>query len=95
MTITKSDITRSVARNTKLNKSFATAIVDSFFEQIKCTLEQGEHVKISGFGTFSVHNKNPRPGRNPKTGVEVEISSRNVVTFKMGNGLRDSMKVME
>ena len=54
-------------------------------ERLKETLEKGEAVKIFGFGNFSVHEKTPRPGRNPRTGEEVTISQRRVVTFKMSN----------
>jgi integration host factor subunit alpha len=62
--------------------------VDAFFEAIKSALEGGENVKLSGFGNFQLREKNQRPGRNPKTGEEIPISARRVVTFRPGQKLR-------
>jgi integration host factor subunit alpha len=62
--------------------------VDAFFEAIKTALEGGENVKLSGFGNFQLREKNQRPGRNPKTGEEIPISARRVVTFRPGQKLR-------
>jgi integration host factor subunit alpha len=62
--------------------------VDLFFEEIRGRLEAGEEVKLSGFGNFELRSKNQRPGRNPKTGEEIPISARRVVTFRPGQKLR-------
>jgi len=59
-----------------------------FFEEIRFSLEQGQQVKLSGFGNFDLRNKNQRPGRNPKTGQEIPISARRVVTFRPGQKLK-------
>lgn len=71
-----------------LNKREAKEMVDLFFEEIRACLERGEQVKLSGFGNFDLRNKNERPGRNPKTGEEIPISARRVVTFRPGQKLR-------
>lgn len=71
-----------------LNKREAKDLVDLFFETIRQALEQGEQVKLSGFGNFELRDKGERPGRNPKTGEEIPISARRVVTFRPGQNLR-------
>jgi len=71
-----------------LNKREAKEFVDAWFEAIREALESGDHVKLSGFGNFQLRDKNQRPGRNPKTGEEIPISARRVVTFKPGQKLR-------
>ena len=71
-----------------MNKSESKLIVEGFFNEIKEALSSGEEVKISGFGNFELIDKEERPGRNPKTGEEVTISSRRVVTFRSGRKLR-------
>lgn len=71
-----------------LNKREAKEIVESFFEEIRQSLENNESVKLSGFGNFELRDKTPRPGRNPKTGEEIPISARRVVTFRPGQKLR-------
>lgn len=71
-----------------LNKREAKEMVDMFFEEVRCALEKGDQVKLSGFGNFDLRVKNERPGRNPKTGEEIPISARRVVTFKPGQKLR-------
>ena len=63
-------------------------IVETFFEEIKKSLERNEPVKLSGFGIFELRDKRERPGRNPKTGEEAPISARRVVTFRPGQKLR-------
>ncbi len=72
----------------KLSRSDAKDLVDEFFINIKLTLESGDSVKLSGFGNFILRDKPERPGRNPKTGEEVPISARRVVTFKPGLKLK-------
>jgi integration host factor subunit alpha len=59
-----------------------------FFEEIRKALESGEQVKLSGFGNFDLRDKNERPGRNPKTGEDIPISARRVVTFRPGQKLK-------
>lgn len=75
-----------------LNKREAKEFVDLFFEEIKSSLENNEPVKISGFGNFELRDKRQRPGRNPKTGEEVPISARRVVTFRPGQKLRERVE---
>ncbi len=75
-----------------LNKREAKELVDLFFEEIRTSLESGEPVKISGFGNFELRDKRQRPGRNPKTGEEVPISARRVVTFRPGQKLRERVE---
>ena len=66
----------------------ARELVDLFFEEVRTALSQGEQVKLSGFGNFDLRDKNQRPGRNPKTGEEIPISARRVVTFRPGQKLK-------
>jgi len=67
-------------------------MVENLFQTIKETLSKGESIKISGFGTFVVRNKGSRRGRNPKTGVEIEIQPRRVVTFKPSVQFKDQVE---
>ena len=94
MTLTKSDIVKQLNDEIGLNKREAKELVDSFFDNIKETLSQGHEVKLSGFGNFQLKNKSSRPGRNPRTGEDVEITARRVVTFKSGQRLKESMKTL-
>ena len=71
-----------------LNKRESKEIVECFFEEIRSALENNEQVKLSGFGNFDLRDKNTRPGRNPKTGEEIPIEARRVVTFKPGQKLK-------
>lgn len=71
-----------------INKGDAKEIVEAFFEEIRSALENGEEVKISGFGNFQLRDKPQRPGRNPKTGEEVAITARRVVTFHASQKLK-------
>lgn len=91
MSLTKAELANSLCDTLGLSKSEAKDLVDNFFEQICLALEQGETVKLSGFGNFELKDKNARPGRNPKTGEEVTISPRRVVTFKQGQKLKAIM----
>jgi integration host factor subunit alpha len=67
--------------------------VEQFFEEIRICLENNEQVKLSGFGNFDLRDKRQRPGRNPKTGEEIPISARRVVTFKAGQKLKARVDV--
>jgi len=71
-----------------LNKREARELVDTFFEDLRAALAVGEQVKLSGFGNFDLRDKNKRPGRNPKTGEEIPITARRVVTFRPGQKLK-------
>lgn len=88
MTLTKAELADSLINEVGLNKRDAKELVDCLFEEIRAVLEGGEPVKISGFGNFELRDKNERPGRNPKTGQDVSISARRVVTFKAGQKLK-------
>ncbi len=92
MALTKFDIVNSLNDEIGLNKREAKELVDSFFDNIKRLLSQGQEIKLSGFGNFQLKNKSSRPGRNPRTGDDVEITARRVVTFKSGQKLKESMK---
>jgi integration host factor subunit alpha len=88
MALTKADFAEKLYEDLGLNKREAKEIVELFFEEIKGSLAQGEQVKLSGFGKFELRDKNSRPGRNPKTGEEIPITARRVVTFKSGQKLK-------
>jgi integration host factor subunit alpha len=76
-----------------LNKREAKEIVELFFEEIRACLEGNEQVKLSGFGNFDLRDKSQRPGRNPKTGEEIPISARRVVTFRPGQKLKARVEI--
>lgn len=86
--LTKAGLAEMLFEELGLNKREAKEIVESFFEEIRSSLENNEQVKLSGFGNFELRDKNTRPGRNPKTGEEIPISARRVVTFKPGQKLK-------
>ena len=88
MALTKADFAERLFDELGLNKREAKEMVELFFEEIKASLEKGEQVKISGFGKFELRDKNSRPGRNPKTGEEIPITARRVVTFRTGQKLK-------
>ncbi len=88
MSLTKADMADRLFDEVGLNKREAKEFVDAYFEMIRAALENGENVKLSGFGNFQLREKNQRPGRNPKTGEEIPISARRVVTFRPGQKLR-------
>ena len=95
MALTKAELAEALFDELGLNKREAKEFVDLFFEEIRGRLESGEPVKLSGFGNFELRDKNQRPGRNPKTGEEIPISSRRVVTFRPGQKLRLRVSVDE
>ena len=86
--LTKADMAEKLYEELGLNKREAKEIVEMFFEEIRTALEKGSQVKLSGFGNFDLRDKNQRPGRNPKTGEEIPISARRVVTFRPGQKLK-------
>lgn len=87
-TLTKADMSEKLADMYGFNKRESKDLVEQFFNEITDVLVSGECVKISGFGNFELRDKASRPGRNPRTGEEVPISARRVVTFKPGQKLR-------
>ncbi len=88
MALTKAEMAERLFDELGLNKREAKEMVETFFEEIRAALEQGEQVKLSGFGNFDLREKKQRPGRNPKTGEEIPISARRVVTFRPGQKLK-------
>ena len=92
MSLTKADIADRLFNEVGLNKREAKEFVDAYFEIIRQALENGENVKLSGFGNFQLREKNQRPGRNPKTGEEIPISARRVVTFRPGQKLKQRVE---
>lgn len=93
MALTKADLVERLLEELGLNKRDAKELVDQFFEEIKSELEAGKPVKLSGFGNFDLRDKKQRPGRNPKTGEEIPITARRVVTFKPGQKLKAKVEV--
>jgi integration host factor subunit alpha len=92
MALTKADLAESLYNELGLNKREAKEFVELFFEKIRGSLADGESVKLSGFGNFGLTNKNSRPGRNPKTGEEIPISARRVVTFRASHKLKERVE---
>jgi len=88
MAITKAELAISLHEELGLNKRESKEFVEQFFESIKSALEDGSSVKLSGFGNFDLRDKQERPGRNPKTGEEIPITARRVVTFRPGQKLK-------
>lgn len=88
MALTKARMAETLFEELGLNKREAKELVELFFEEIRNTLAEGDDVKLSGFGNFVLRAKNRRPGRNPKTGEEIPISARRVVTFRPGQKLK-------
>lgn len=88
MALTKADMAERLFEELGLNKREAKEFVESFFEELRVALEVGGQIKLSGFGNFDIRDKTERPGRNPKTGEEIPITARRVVTFKPGQKLK-------
>lgn len=86
--LTKAELAEKLYDDLGLNKREAKDMVDLFFDEIRQCLSNNEPVKLSGFGNFELRDKSQRPGRNPKTGEEIPISARRVVTFKPGQKLK-------
>jgi len=87
-TLTKAELAELLFEQVGLNKREAKDMVETFFDEIRDALERGESVKLSGFGNFQLRDKPQRPGRNPKTGEEIPISARRVVTFHASQKLK-------
>ncbi len=88
-TLTKAELADMLFEKVGINKRDAKVIVESFFEEIRTQLEGGNSVKLSGFGNFELRDKPQRPGRNPKTGEEIPITARRVVTFHPSQKLKN------
>ena len=86
--LTKADLAEMLFDELGLNKREAKEIVEMFYSEICTALENNDQIKLSGFGNFELRDKSSRPGRNPKTGEEIPISARRVVTFKPGQKLK-------
>ncbi|TQV77052.1 integration host factor subunit alpha [Aliikangiella marina] len=88
MALTKADMAERLFEDLGLNKREAKEMVEGFYEEIRNSLASNRQVKLSGFGNFDLRDKKQRPGRNPKTGEEIPISARRVVTFRPGQKLK-------
>ena len=88
MTLTKAELADLLFEQLGLNKREAKDMVERFFEEVRAALADGAQVKLSGFGNFDLRDKNRRPGRNPKTGEEIPITARRVVTFHASQKLK-------
>ncbi len=92
MALTKAQLSEHLFNTLGLNKREAKELVELFFEEIRLSLQNGEVVKLSGFGNFNLRDKSERPGRNPKTGEEIPIKARRVVTFRAGHKLKSHVE---
>ena len=92
MALTKAEVAEHLFEKVGLSKRDAKEMVEIFFEDIRETLESGEQVKLSGFGNFDLRVKSERPGRNPKTGEDIPIKARRVVTFRPGQKLKSRVE---
>ncbi|NCP80441.1 MAG: integration host factor subunit alpha [Gallionella sp.] len=87
-TLTKAELADLLFEKVGLNKREAKDMVEAFFEEVRAKLAAGDSVKLSGFGNFQLRDKPQRPGRNPKTGEEIPITARRVVTFHPSQKLK-------
>ena len=92
MALTKAEVAEHLFEKVGLSKRDAKDMVEIFFEEIRETLESGDQVKLSGFGNFDLRLKSERPGRNPKTGEDIPISARKVVTFRPGQKFKSRVE---
>jgi integration host factor subunit alpha len=90
--VTKAELATALHEELGLNKREAKELVELFFEEMRVALEKGDSVKLSGFGNFVLRDKTERPGRNPKTGEEMPVTARRVVTFRPGQKLRERVE---
>ncbi|MDA9556030.1 integration host factor subunit alpha [Vibrio sp.] len=95
MALTKADLAEHLFEKLGYNKRDAKETVEVFFEEVRKALENGEQVKLSGFGNFNLRDKSERPGRNPKTGEDIPISARRVVTFSPGQKLKSRVESLK
>ena len=92
-TLTKADMSEHLFNELGINKREAKEMVEQFFEELTLCLENNIPVKLSGFGNFEIRDKRQRPGRNPKTGEEIPITARRVVTFRPGQKLKQRVEM--
>lgn len=92
-TLTKLDLAQSIIDGIGLSNREAKEMLEAFFAEISSCLETGEEVKLAGFGNFQLRDKPQRPGRNPKTGEEIAVTARRVVTFHASSKLKDAVDV--
>ncbi|MBI1394212.1 MAG: integration host factor subunit alpha [Alphaproteobacteria bacterium] len=90
-TLTRADLTDAIYRQLGVSRQESAMFVERIVEEICASLERGEQVKISSFGTFTIREKKMRMGRNPKTGEEVPITPRRVISFRASNVLKDQI----
>jgi integration host factor subunit alpha len=90
-TLTRADLAEVVHREVGLSRADAADMIEQILDYMSDALERGENVKISGFGSFILRDKGERIGRNPKTGIEVPIAPRRVLTFRASQLLRDQI----
>jgi integration host factor subunit alpha len=88
-TLTRADLSDAIHREIGLSRADSATMVEKVLSLMCAAMSNGENVKISGFGTFVLRDKGERVGRNPKTGIEVPIAPRRVLTFRASNMLRD------
>jgi len=91
-TLTRADLAEILNRQIGLSRADAAMMIESILDHMTTAVLDGENVKISGFGTFVLRDKGQRVGRNPKTGVEVPIAPRRVLTFRASQGMRQKVK---
>jgi integration host factor subunit alpha len=91
-TLTRADLAETLNRQIGLSRADSSAMIESIMDHMTAALIDGENVKISGFGTFVLRDKGERVGRNPKTGIEVPITPRRVLTFRASQGMRQRVK---
>ena len=93
MTLTQAELADVLLERVGLNKREARDMGEAFFEEIRNAMETGDSVKLSGFGNFQLRDKPQRPGRNPKTGQEIPITARRVVTFHASQKLKSDVEL--
>ena len=91
MTLTKAELADLLFDKVGLNKREAKDMVEAFFDEVRVALEKGDSVKLSGFGNFQLRDKPQRPGRNPKTGEDIPITARRVVTWHPSGNLKGAV----
>ncbi|MEW6215335.1 MAG: integration host factor subunit alpha [Nitrospirota bacterium] len=90
--MTKADLVDAIFEKVGLSKKEAQEIIEIILDMMKQTFVEGESIKISGFGTFNVRKKMARRGRNPKTGEDIKITPRKVITFRASNQLKSAIE---
>ncbi|ETI61220.1 integration host factor subunit alpha [Marinomonas profundimaris] len=90
--LTKADLAENLVDSIGLSKKDSKDLVEGFFDVVRNSLIERQQVKLSGFGNFEVREKSQRPGRNPKTGEEIPITARTVVTFRPGQKLKSKVE---